>query len=182
MKLINTEIPGLVILEPKAHGDDRGFFMENFKKITFDKLVSPIEFVQDNLSASTFGVLRGLHYQTPPMAQSKLVFVTQGKVLDVAIDIRKNSPTFKKYVSVELSADNKRQLFIPQGFAHGFLVLSEKVVFQYKVDNYYSPEHDRGIRWDDPEIGIQWPIEASQISISPKDAKLPLFQDARDLF
>ncbi len=152
--------------------------MESFRKDLFEENVRKINFVQDNESKSTRGVLRGLHYQLPPFAQSKLVRVIKGKVLDVAVDIRKGSPTFGKYVAVELSEENKRELFIPRGFAHGFLVLSDEAIFTYKVDNYYAPEYDRSIRFDDPTIGIEWNFPKDKIIISQKDKNAPYLKDA----
>ena len=178
MKFIQTKLPEVVIIEPKVFGDDRGYFMETFRQDLFEKNIRKIDFIQDNESKSKRGVLRGLHYQLPPFAQSKLVRVIKGKVLDVAVDIRKNSPTFKQYVAVELSEENKRQLFIPRGFAHGFLVLSDEAVFTYKVDNYYSPEHDRSIRFDDLEIGIDWNFPKEELIISEKDKNAPFLKDA----
>ncbi len=178
MKFIKTEIPEVVIIEPKVFGDDRGYFIESYKKIIFDKNIRKIEFIQDNESKSKKGVLRGLHYQLPPFAQSKLVRVIKGKVLDVAVDIRKGSSNFGKYVAVELSEKNKRQLFIPRGFAHGFLVLSEEAIFTYKVDNYYAPEYDRSIRFDDIDIGIDWNFPKEHILISDKDKNAPFLKDA----
>jgi dTDP-4-dehydrorhamnose 3,5-epimerase len=178
MKFIPTKIPDVIIIEPKVFGDDRGYFMESFRQDLFDKEISGIDFIQDNESLSVFGVLRGLHYQLPPFAQSKLVRVVKGKVLDVAVDIRKNSPTFGKHASVELSEHNKRQLFVPRGFAHGFVVLSDSAVFQYKVDNLYSGEHDRGIAFDDPEIGIDWGLPIDKLVLSDKDTQNPLLKDA----
>jgi dTDP-4-dehydrorhamnose 3,5-epimerase len=178
MKFIPTKIPDVIIIEPKVFGDDRGYFMESFRQDLFDKEIPGIDFIQDNESLSVFGVLRGLHYQLPPFAQSKLVRVVKGKVLDVAVDIRKNSPTFGKHASVELSEHNKRQLFVPRGFAHGFVVLSDSAVFQYKVDNLYSGEHDRGIAFDDPEIGIDWGLPIDKLVLSDKDTQNPLLKDA----
>jgi len=178
MKFIETKIPEVIIIEPKVFGDDRGYFMETFRQDLFENNIRKINFIQDNESKSKRGVLRGLHYQLPPFAQSKLVRVIKGKVLDVAVDIRKNSPTFKQYVAVELSEDNKRQLFIPRGFAHGFLVLSDEAIFSYKVDNYYSPEHDRSIRFDDLEIGINWNFSKEELIISEKDKNAPFLKDA----
>ena len=178
MKFIPTEIPDVIIIEPKVFGDDRGYFMESFRQDIFDKEIPGIAFVQDNESLSVHGVLRGLHYQLPPYAQSKLVRVVKGKVLDVAVDIRKNSPTFGKHVSVELSEQNKRQLFVPRGFAHGFLVMSEQAIFQYKVDNLYSKEHDRGIAFDDPAIGIDWILSKDKLVLSDKDKSNPALEEA----
>lgn len=178
MRFIPTVIPEVVIIEPKVFADERGYFMESFRKDLFEENVRKINFVQDNESKSTRGVLRGLHYQLPPFAQSKLVRVIKGKVLDVAVDIRKGSPTFGKYVAVELSEENKRELFIPRGFAHGFLVLSDEAIFTYKVDNYYAPEYDRSIRFDDPTIGIEWNFPKDKIIISQKDKNAPYVKDA----
>lgn len=157
MNVITTEIEGVLIIEPDVHGDHRGYFMETYSKQKYLEAGISVEFVQDNMSFSAQkGTLRGLHWQNAPMAQSKLVSCTKGTVIDVAVDIRKGSPTYKKCVSVELSAENKRQFFIPQGFAHGFLTLTDDVEFRYKVDNFYSKEHDRGIRFDDPTICVDW--------------------------
>jgi len=178
MKFIKTEIPEVVIIEPKVFGDDRGYFMETFRQDLFEKNVRKINFIQDNESKSKKGVLRGLHYQLSPFAQSKLVRVIKGSVIDVAVDIRKNSPSFGKYVAVELSEDNKRQLFIPRGFAHGFLVTSEEAIFTYKVDNYYAPKYDRSIRFDDPDIDINWNFEKEEILVSDKDKNAPFLKDA----
>jgi len=182
MNFVRTAIPEVVIVEPKVFGDDRGYFMETYKKALFDEAVGfEVDFVQDNESRSKKGVLRGLHYQLPPFAQSKLVRVIEGSVIDVAVDIRKGSPTFGRHVAVELSAENKRQLFVPRGFAHGFVVTSESAVFAYKVDNYYSPECDRGVKFDDPAIGIEWPFSAEELLVSGKDAVQPLLSET-DLF
>lgn len=179
MKFIKTKIPEVVIIEPKVFGDERGYFFESFSKKEFEKNILKTEFIQDNESKSSYGILRGLHYQLPPFAQSKLVRVVEGKVLDVAIDIRKGSPTFGKYVTEELSGENKLQLFIPRGFAHGFVVLSEKAVFAYKVDNYYTPESEGSIRFDDKELGIDWIIKHDDIKLSAKDLEVPTFQEAK---
>jgi dTDP-4-dehydrorhamnose 3,5-epimerase len=181
MNFIPTELPELVIIEPRIFNDDRGYFFESFRDDLFKKHIGDINFVPDNESYSSFGTLRGLHYQLPPFAQSKLVRVIKGKVLDVAVDIRKDSDTFGKHVTVVLSDANKRQLFIPRGFAHAFLVLSEEAVFQYKVDNHYSKEHERGIAFSDPEIGITWPIDISAVTLSAKDQLNPLLSQA-DVF
>lgn len=169
MNFIKTELPEVVIIEPRVFKDERGYFFESFREDLFKKHIGDIDFVQDNESQSSFGTLRGLHYQLPPFAQSKLVRVIKGKVLDIAVDIRKDSETFGQHVAVELSEENKRQLFIPRGFAHAFLVLSEEAVFQYKVDNHYSKEHERGISYSDPKIGIKWPINMDDITLSAKD-------------
>lgn len=182
MNIIKTSIEGVVILEPRIFADDRGYFFESFSQKVFDELVRPIRFVQDNESKSKYGVLRGLHFQKGEHAQSKLVRVVKGRVLDVAVDVRRGSPTFGKYVSVELSQENKRQFFIPRGFAHGFAVLSQEAVFQYKCDNYYAPESEGAIAWDDPDIGIDWRVEASDILLSEKDKKHPRLADSLELF
>lgn len=183
MNFIRTAIPDVVIIEPKIHGDERGYFVETFRQDKLEAFLGyKVGFCQDNESKSSYGVLRGLHYQLHPAAQTKLVRVIQGKVLDVAVDIRKGSPTFGEYVAVELSEENKRQLFIPRGFAHGFVVLSNEAIFTYKVDNYYSPENDRGIAFDDTDIGINWQIEHSKLQLSDKDMKQPLLKDAGELF
>lgn len=171
MNYIETEIPGVYILEPKIFNDKRGYFMETYRKSDFDAHIAPTDFVQDNQSKSTYGVLRGLHYQKGEWSQAKLVRVLQGTVVDVAVDIRRSSPTFGKHVLVELSEENGRQLFIPRGFAHGFLVLSETAVFTYKVDNAYMPSAEASIRFDDPEVGILWPIDKKDMLLSEKDTR-----------
>ncbi len=179
MTFTRTEIPDVIIVEPKLFGDARGYFCETFRKDLFDDFVGyEVPFCQDNESKSSFGVLRGLHYQLAPHAQSKLVRVIEGRVLDVAVDLRRGSPTFGKHVAVELSSENRRQLFVPRGFAHGFAVLSETAIFAYKVDNYYAPEHDRGIRYNDPELGIDWMMDPASVQLSAKDAAQPLFKEA----
>jgi dTDP-4-dehydrorhamnose 3,5-epimerase len=178
MQFIPTSIPDVVIIEPKVWADSRGYFFESYRHDLFQQHIGNIDWVQDNESFSTYGTLRGLHYQLPPYAQSKLVRVVQGKVLDVAVDIRQSSATFGQYVAVELSAENKRQLFIPRGFAHGFVVLSETAVFQYKVDNHYSKDCDRGLAFNDPSIAIDWQIDLTQALLSDKDSKQPLLQNA----
>ncbi|EBB5999232.1 dTDP-4-dehydrorhamnose 3,5-epimerase [Salmonella enterica] len=175
MNVIKTEIPDILIFEPKVFSDERGFFMESFNQKVFEEAVGrKIEFVQDNHSKSTKGVLRGLHYQVEPYAQGKLVRCIAGEVFDVAVDIRKDSETFGKWVGVNISSENKRQLWIPEGFAHGFLVLSDSADFLYKTSNYYSPIHERGIVWNDPTININWPINIDKI-LSEKDTILPNF-------
>ncbi|HDS0824611.1 dTDP-4-dehydrorhamnose 3,5-epimerase [Escherichia coli] len=177
MSVIKTDIPDVLIFEPKVFGDERGFFMESFNQKVFEEAVGrKVEFVQDNHSKSTKGVLRGLHYQLEPYAQGKLVRCVVGEVFDVAVDIRKSSPTFGKWVGVNLSAENKRQLWIPEGFAHGFLVLSETAEFVYKTTNYYHPESDRGIRWNDHQLCISWPT-VDEYQLSPKDTRQPFFFD-----
>jgi dTDP-4-dehydrorhamnose 3,5-epimerase len=178
MDFKKTAIEGVYIIEPRVFNDARGYFFEAWKKEEFEKNIGPIEFVQDNESKSSYGVLRGLHYQKGAASQSKLVRVIKGKVLDVAVDIRKSSPTFGQHVMVELSDENKRQFFIPRGFAHGFLVLSDEAVFTYKVDNPYAPQAEAGICWNDPAIGIDWPIDAKDVLTSEKDMKQPLLKDA----
>ena len=177
MKYIKTAIPEVIIIEPDIFSDHRGYFMVSFLKKSFEEHINA-QFIQENESLSSYGVLRGLHYQLPPFAQAKLVRVVQGKVLDVAVDIRKNSSTFGQYVAVELSAENKRQLFIPRGFAHGFVVLSENAVFQYKIDNDYAPEYERGIAFDDKDLAIDWKIKPEDIILSEKDKKNPVLKDA----
>ena len=171
MNIIKTDIEGVVIIEPKVFGDSRGYFFESYSQRDFNSLMGEVNFVQDNESKSCYGVIRGLHFQKPPFEQSKLVRVVKGKVLDVAVDIREGSPTFGKHVAVELSEDNHRQLFIPKGFAHGFSVLSEEAVFQYKCDNFYAPEYEGAIAWDDPALGIDWRIPVDKVIISEKDKK-----------
>ena len=179
VNFIRTEIPDIVIIEPKIHGDERGYFVETFREDKLEEFLGfKVNFCQDNESKSSKGVLRGLHYQLSPASQTKLVRVIKGSVLDVAVDIRKDSPTFGKHVAVELSEKNKRQMFIPRGFAHGFVVLEDDTVFSYKVDNYYSPKNDRGIAFDDPVIGIDWKIEKEKLQLSDKDTKQPLLKDA----
>ena len=178
MEYKKTTIEGVYIIEPKVFNDARGYFFEAWKKEEFEQHIGKVEFVQDNESKSSYGVLRGLHYQKGDCSQAKLVRVIKGKVLDVAVDIRKSSPTFGKYVMVELSDENKRQFFIPRGFAHGFLVLSDEAIFTYKVDNAYAPQADAGIRWNDPDISIQWPIDPAQVQTSEKDLKQPFLKDA----
>lgn len=177
MRIIPTEIDGVLILEPRLFQDSRGYFFESFNQKEFESKVGAVTFVQDNESKSCYGVVRGLHFQKGEHAQSKLVRVVKGKVLDVAVDLRPGSPTFGKYVSVELSEDNHLQFFIPRGFAHGFSVLSDEVVFQYKCDNFYCPESEGAIAWDDPDLGIDWKIPADRIILSDKDRKHPRLKD-----
>lgn len=179
MNVIQTSIPEVLIIEPKVFYDARGYFMESFSERIFEEKVFSTRFVQDNESKSSYGVLRGLHYQLPPFAQSKLVRVLQGSVLDVAVDIRKGSPTFGKYVATELTDSNKLMMLIPRGFAHGFVVLSEECIFQYKCDSYYSPSHEGTIRWDDPSINIDWRIPQKEIFLSDKDKQHPSLMDAK---
>ncbi|EIY61987.1 dTDP-4-dehydrorhamnose 3,5-epimerase [Bacteroides salyersiae] len=182
MDIIKTAIDGVVIIEPRLFKDERGYFFESFSQKEFEEKVCKTVFVQDNESKSSYGVLRGLHFQKPPFAQSKLVRVVRGAVLDVAVDIRKGSPTFGKHVAVELTAENHRQFFIPRGFAHGFSVLSQEVVFQYKCDNYYAPQSEGALAWDDPDLGIDWRIPAAEIVLSKKDKAHPRLKDADGLF
>lgn len=178
MEYLKTDIEGVFLLKPRVFGDARGYFVETWKQADFDEHVEPVTFIQDNESKSSRGVLRGLHYQKGEWSQAKLVRVIQGRVLDVAVDIRRSSPTFGKHIMVELSEENKHQLFIPRGFAHGFLVLSDEAVFTYKVDNVYAPQAEAGIRWNDPELGIHWPIDPAEVLTSEKDLRQPLLQDA----
>lgn len=178
MEYIKTEIDGVYIIEPKVYDDSRGYFFEAFKLSEFEKNIGKVEFVQDNESKSSRGVLRGLHYQKAEYSQAKLVRVIKGKVLDVAVDLRKSSPTFGKHVMVELSDENKRQFFIPRGFAHGFLVLSDEAIFTYKVDNVYAPQHEASIRFDDPQLAINWPIDPKDVLTSEKDLKGKPFSEA----
>lgn len=178
MNYIKTEIDGVFILEPKVFNDDRGYFFETFKASDFIKNIGDVKFIQDNESKSSRGVLRGLHYQKGDFSQAKLVRVIKGKVLDVAVDMRKKSLTFGKHIMVELNEDNKRQLFIPRGFAHGFLVLSDEAIFTYKVDNVYAPQAEASVRFDDKDLNIIWPMDAKDIQTSPKDLKAISFRNA----
>ena len=173
MNFIKTEIPDVIIIEPTVFGDDRGYFLESFNKKTFLENIGSVNFVQDNESKSSKGVLRGLHFQKPPFTQAKLVRCIEGEVLDVAVDIRRGSPTYGKHVAVILTGENKKQLFVPRGFAHGFAVLSETAVFAYKVDNTYAPEYDGGIVWNDTDLQIDWNLSENEVKLSDKDAKLP---------
>jgi dTDP-4-dehydrorhamnose 3,5-epimerase len=183
MSFIRTAIPDVIICEPTVHGDDRGYFVETFRADKLEEFLGyKIDFCQDNESKSSRGVLRGLHYQLPPFAQTKLVRVIQGRVLDVAVDIRKGSPTFGKHVAVELSSENKRQLLVPRGFAHAFVVLEDETVFAYKVDNYYSPECDRGIAFDDEALGVDWQVPHAELNLSVKDTKQPKLNETNNLF
>lgn len=182
MEIIKSDIEGVVIIEPRIFEDSRGYFFESFSEREFVEKVCNTRFVQDNESKSSYGVVRGLHFQLPPHAQSKLVRVVEGAVLDIAVDIRRGSPTFGKYVAVELSAENHRQLFIPRGFAHGFAVLSETAVFQYKCDNYYAPQSEGAIAWNDAEIGIDWRIPADKVILSAKDMAHPTLAECNTLF
>ena len=178
MNYIQTEINGVWLIEPKVFADARGYFMETFREDEFHSHIGKVHFVQDNESKSSYGVLRGLHYQKGIFSQAKLVRVLKGKVLDVAVDLRRSSPTFGQYVSVELSDENKRQFFIPRGFAHGFLVLSDEAIFTYKVDNVYAPQEEASIRYNDEIIGIDWPIAEANLLLSDKDRKAVSFKDA----
>ena len=188
MNVIKTTIEGVVVIEPKVFKDSRGYFVESFSQREFDEKVAipqygkPILFVQDNESMSSYGVMRGLHFQLPPFTQSKLVRCVRGKVLDVAVDIRKGSPTYGHHVAVELTENNHRQFFVPRGFAHGFAVLSETAVFQYKCDNFYAPQSEGAIAWDDPDLGIDWQIPADKVILSEKDKHHPRLKDAEWLF
>ncbi|WP_270576128.1 MULTISPECIES: dTDP-4-dehydrorhamnose 3,5-epimerase [Bacteroides] len=177
MEIIKTEIDGVVIIEPRIFCDERGYFFESFSQLEFDEKVMPINFVQDNESMSSYGVMRGLHFQKMPYTQSKLVRCVKGAVLDVAVDIRKGSPTYGQHVAVELSEDNHRQFFIPRGFAHGFSVLTEIAVFQYKCDNFYAPQSDGGIQLIDGSLGIDWRIPTNKVILSEKDLKHPLLAE-----
>ncbi|MDX9901646.1 MAG: dTDP-4-dehydrorhamnose 3,5-epimerase [Aliarcobacter sp.] len=183
MQFTRTDISDVIIIEPKVHGDSRGYFVETFRVDKVEEFLGyKINFCQDNESKSSKGVLRGLHYQLPPYAQTKLVRVIQGRVLDVAVDIRRNSPTFGQYVAVELSAENKKQMLVPRGFAHGFVVLEDDTIFAYKVDNYYSPECDRGIAFDDESLNIDWIIKKEELKLSVKDTTQPKLNETNDLF
>lgn len=181
MDFKETSIGGVYVIEPRVFNDARGYFFEAWKQSEFNEHIGEVNFIQDNESKSSYGVLRGLHYQKGEFSQAKLVRVIKGRVLDVAVDIRKSSPTFGQHVMVELSEDNKRQFFIPRGFAHGFLVLSEEAIFTYKVDNVYAPQMEAGIRWNDPALGIEWPIDPKRVLTSEKDLKAPLLAEA-DVF
>jgi dTDP-4-dehydrorhamnose 3,5-epimerase len=183
MKFIPQSIPDVILIQPEIHGDSRGYFVETFRQDELEQAIGrKINFIQDNESKSSKGVLRGLHFQMPPFAQSKLVRVIKGKVLDVAVDIRKNSPTFGKYVAIELNDDNKHQLFIPRGFAHGFVVLSDSAIFSYRVDNYYSPEHERELAFDDKGLGIDWLVPVEQLNLAEKDKNNPTLTQLEGCF
>ena len=183
MKFTPLAIPDIILVEPNLHGDDRGYFVETFRQDLFEEAVGyQVNFIQDNESKSTKGVLRGLHYQLPPYTQAKLVRVIEGSVLDVAVDIRKSSSTFGQHVAVNLTAENKHQLFVPHGFAHGFVVLSDKATFAYKVDNYYAPEHDRGIAFDDKDLAINWQLPPEILQLSEKDKSHSALANTKDLF
>ena len=183
MKLTPQSIKDVILIEPTIHGDDRGYFVETFRQDLLEEAIGyKVNFVQDNESKSIKGVLRGLHYQLPPYTQAKLVRVIEGSVLDVAVDIRKSSPTFGQHVSLELTSQNKHQLFVPHGFAHGFVVLSDSATFPYMVDNYYAPEHDRGITFDDDQLKINWQLSAEELQLSDKDKTHPTLENTKDLF
>ncbi|MCW8815487.1 MAG: dTDP-4-dehydrorhamnose 3,5-epimerase [Chlorobium sp.] len=178
MKYTAAAIPDILVFEPRVFGDERGYFFESFRKDILQEHVGKVDFVQDNQSKSGYGVLRGLHFQKPPFTQSKLVRVIAGAVLDVAVDIREGSPWYGRHVAVKLDSERNNMLWIPQGFSHGFIVLSEEAIFSYKCDNYYAPEYDAGIKWNDPDIGIDWGIPEEDIQVSDKDASLPFLKEA----
>ncbi len=182
MEIIKTQIEGIVIIEPRIFKDDRGYFFESFSQREFEEKVLKTNFVQDNESKSTYGVLRGLHFQTPPYAQSKLVRVIKGAVLDVAVDIRVGSPTYGHHVSAELTEDNHRQFFVPRGFAHGFSVLTDEVIFQYKCDNFYAPHNEGALAWDDPQLNIDWHLPADKVILSEKDRHHSSLKDFQSPF
>ncbi len=182
MQFIKTNIPDVFIIEPKIFGDDRGYFFESFNQKVFEKHIGKINFIQDNESKSSKGVLRGLHFQKPPYTQSKLLRCIEGEVLDVAVDLRQDSPTFKQYLKIVLSGENKKQVFIPKGFAHGFLVLSETATIAYKVDEYYAPDHDSGIAWNDDEIAVDWGMNEAAIQLSGKDKELKPLAEIKNPF
>lgn len=178
MKITKTNISGVLIIEPNIFKDERGYFFESYSKREFEKEIGPVNFVQDNESKSSYGVVRGLHFQKGEHSQAKLVRVIEGTVLDVAVDMRKNSPTFGQHVAVELNAEDKKMFFIPRGFAHGFSVLSETAIFQYKCDNFYAPESEGSVAWNDSEIGVDWQVPDEDVILSEKDKNSPLFKDA----
>lgn len=182
MRVVKTDIEGVAVIEPRVFEDSRGYFFESFSQRDFEREIMHTLFVQDNESSSSYGVLRGLHFQRAPHAQSKLVRVTLGRIMDVAVDIRVGSPTFGRHVAVELSADNRRQIFVPRGFAHGFAVLSERATVQYKCDALYAPESEGGIAWDDPALSIEWGVERESVILSPKDTRHPRLSEAEGLF
>lgn len=183
MKFTPQSITGVILIEPTVHGDDRGYFIETFRQDLFEKALGyQVNFIQDNESKSSKGVLRGLHYQLEPYSQAKLLRVIEGSVLDVAVDIRKSSPTFGQHVAVELTEKNKHQLFVPHGFAHGFVVLSDSATLAYKVDNYYAPEHDRGIAFNDSKLGIDWKLAVDELQLSDRDKTYPDLSDVLELF
>ena len=183
MEFIKQKIPDVILIKPATHGDDRGYFVETFRQDLFEKTIGyKVGFVQDNESKSSKGVLRGLHYQLPPYTQAKLVRVIEGSVLDVAVDIRKSSPTFGQHVAIELTGENKHQLFVPYGFAHGFVVLSDSATFTYKVDNYYAPEYDQGIKFNDKQLAVNWKLPNQILQLSEKDLNLPLLDKIKSPF
>ena len=182
MKFTKGNIEGIYIIEPRIFEDERGYFYEAFSEREFANEVGDIHFVQENQAKSSYGVVRGLHFQLPPHAQSKLVRVVEGRVLDVAVDIRVGSPTFGKHIAIELSAENNRQVFIPRGFAHGYSVLSESAILEYKCDNYYAPHREGGVAWDDPDIAIDWKVPSDKIMLSEKDKVNPRLKDAAEIF
>ena len=182
MRFTKTKIKDLIILEPKIFGDDRGYFMESYNQKKFQDIIGKVLFIQDNESKSSKGVLRGLHFQKPPFDQAKLVRCIEGTVLDIAVDLRNKSKTYGQHIAIELSCKNKKQLFIPRGFAHGFLVLSETAIFAYKVDNIYAPDYDAGIYWNDPTLNIPWGVKKSEIMVSQKDSKLSFFSEFKSPF
>lgn len=182
MNVIRTDIEGLAVIEPRIFNDSRGYFFESFSERDFCEQVAQVKFVQDNESKSSYGVIRGLHFQKPPYAQAKLVRVVKGKVLDVAVDLRAGSPTYGKHFSVELSDENHRQFFIPRGFAHGFSVLSDEVVFQYKCDNYYAPQSEGSVIWNDPDLAIDWGVPRDKAVLSEKDSGNPRLRDLEKIF
>ena len=182
MKFLKSNIEGIIIIEPNILSDQRGYFFESFNKYEFEKEIGNVSFIQDNESRSSKGVMRGLHYQKPPFMQAKLVRCIEGKILDIAVDIRRNSSTYGLYHSTILSGENKKQIFVPSGFAHGFIVLSETAVFAYKVDNIYAPDYDAGIKWNDKQLNIHWGVEESEILVSDKDANLPFFSEFQTPF
>ncbi len=182
MKFINTKIDDLIIIEPAVFGDKRGYFLESYNQKKFEEFVGKVSFVQDNESKSSKGILRGLHFQKPPYDQAKLVRCVEGRVLDIAVDLRNESKTYGQHIAIELSCKNKKQLYIPRGFAHGFLVLSESAIFAYKVDNVYAPNYDAGINWNDPTLDIQWGFNKSEIMVSEKDSKLLSFSEFKSPF
>ena len=182
MRFVETKIQGILIIKPEVHSDERGYFLESYNKTVFEDVIGKLSFIQDNESKSTRGVLRGLHFQKPPFAQAKLVRCTEGRVLDIAVDIRNGSKTYGQHISVELSKKNKRQLFVSRGFAHGFLVLSKSAIINYKVDNSYAPNYEAGIRWDDQELNIQWGLSNEEVLVSKKDSRLPFFKELKSPF
>ncbi|MEG1645570.1 MAG: dTDP-4-dehydrorhamnose 3,5-epimerase [Alistipes sp.] len=182
MKVVQTLLKDVYIVEPDIFGDERGYFFESYSQKQFDEAIRPLQFIQDNESKSCYGVVRGLHFQKGRFAQSKLVRVVAGRVLDVAVDIRRGSPSFGRHIAVELTAENKRQLFIPRGFAHGFSVLSDTAIFQYKCDNLYAPQAEGALAWDDPAIGIDWQLKPADVLLSEKDRHHPTLAQASDLF